>query len=47
MAEENPEKPESPKKQFSDSNTSDQEPINPMLKTSVEERHHGQYLDQQ
>ena len=41
MAEGNPEKPESPNKQLSDSDTSDEEPINPILKTSVEERHYG------
>ena len=33
MAERNPGKPKSPNKQFSDSNTSDEEPINPILKT--------------
>ena len=41
MAEGNPEKPKSPNKQLSDSDTSDEEPINPILKTSVEERHYG------
>ena len=41
VAEENPEKPKSPNKQLSDSNTSNEEPINPILKTSVEERHYG------
>ena len=41
MAEGNPKKPKSPNKQFSDSDTSDEEPINPILKTSVEERHCG------
>ena len=35
MAEGNPEKPKS------DSNNSDEEPINPILKTSVEKRHYG------
>ena len=40
MAEGNPEKPKSPNKQLSDSDTSDEEPINPILKTSVEERHY-------
>ena len=30
-----------PNKQLSDSDTSDDEPINPKLKTSVEERHYG------
>ena len=41
MAEGNPEKPKSPNKQLSDSDTSDKEPINPILKTSVQERHYG------
>ena len=41
MAEGSPEKPKSPNKQLSDSDTSDEEPINPIFKTSVEERHYG------
>ena len=41
MAEGNSEKPKNPNKQLSDSDTSDEEPINPILKTSVEERHYG------
>ena len=41
MAEGNPEKPKSPNKQLSDSDTSDEEQINPVLKTSVEERQYG------
>ena len=41
MAEGNPKKPKSPKRQLSDSDTSDEEPTNPILKTSVEERHYG------
>ena len=41
MAEGNPEKPTNPNNQLSDSDTSDEEPINPILKTSVEERHYG------
>ena len=41
MAKGNPKKPKSPNKQLSDSDTSDEEPINPILKTSVEERHCG------
>ena len=41
MAEGNPEKPKSPNNQLSDSDTLDEEPINPILKTSVEERHYG------
>ena len=40
MAEGNPENPKSTNKQLSDSDTSDEEPINPVLKTSVEERHY-------
>ena len=35
------EKPKSPTKQLSDSDTSDEEQINPVLKTSEEERHNG------
>ena len=41
MAEGKDEKPTNPNKQLSDSDTSDEEPINPKLKTSVEERHCG------
>ena len=41
MAEGNPKKPTNPNNQLSDSDTSDEEPINPILKTSVEERHYG------
>ena len=41
MAEGNPKKPKNPNNQLSDSDTSDEEPINPILKTSVEERHYG------
>ena len=41
MAEGYPEKPKNPNNQLSDSDTSDEEPINPILKTSVEERHYG------
>ena len=41
MAEGNPEKPKNQNKQLSDSDTSDEEQINPILKTSVEERHYG------
>ena len=41
MAEGNPEKPKSPNNQLSDSDTLDEEPINPILKTSLEERHYG------
>ena len=40
MAEGNLEKPKSPFKQLSDSDTSDEEQINPVLKTSEEERHY-------
>ena len=41
MAEGNPKKPTNPNNQLSDSDTSDEEPINPILKASVEERHYG------
>ena len=41
MAEENSEKPKNPTKQLSDTDTSDEEQINPVLKTSEEERHYG------
>ena len=41
MAEGNPKKTKNPNKQLSDSDTLDEEPINPILKTSVEERHYG------
>ena len=41
MAERNPEKTKSLGRQLSDSNTSDEELINPVFKTSVEERHYG------
>ena len=40
MAEGNPTKPKSPTKQLSDSDTSDEEQINPVLKTSEEERYY-------
>ena len=41
MAEGKDEKPTNPNNQLSDSDTLDEEPINPILKTSVEERHYG------
>ena len=41
MAEGNPKNPKNPINQLSDSDTLDEEPINPILKTSVEERHYG------
>ena len=41
MAEGKPEKLKNPNNQLIDSDTSDEEPINPILKTSVEERHYG------
>ena len=41
MTKRNPEKPKNPNRQLSDSDTSEEEPINPILKTSVEERHYG------
>ena len=40
MAEGNPEKPKIPNKQLIDSDTSDEEQINPVFKTSKEERHY-------
>ena len=40
MAEGNPKKPKRPNKQLGDSDISDEKPINPILKTSVEERHY-------
>ena len=41
MAEGKYKKPTNPNNQLSDSDTSDDEPINPKLKTSVEERCYG------
>ena len=41
ITEGNPKKPKSPNKQLSDSDNSEEEQINPVLKTSVEERHYG------
>ena len=41
MAEGKDKKPTNLNKQLSDSDTSDDKPINPKLKTSVEERHYG------
>ena len=41
MAEGNPKSPKSPTKQLSDSDTSEEEQVNPMLRTSEEERHYG------
>ena len=41
MAEGKDGKSTNPNKQLSDSNTSDEEPINPKLKTSIEERQYG------
>ena len=41
MAEGKEEKLTNPNKQLSDSDTSDDKPINPKLKTSAEERHYG------
>ena len=40
MAEGNPKRPKSPNNQLSDSDTSEEEQVNPMLKTSEEERHY-------
>ena len=39
MAEENTRSPKSPTKQLSDSDTSEEEQVNPTLRTSEEERH--------
>ena len=44
MAEGNPKKPKSLTKQLSDTDTSDKEQINPVLKTPEEERHCGTIL---
>ena len=44
MAEGNPKKPKSPNKQLSDSAILDEEQINPIFKTSEEERHYGTIL---
>ena len=41
MVEGNPKNPKSPTKQLSNTDTSDEEQINPVLKTSEEERHYG------
>ena len=41
MAEGKDKKSTNLNKQLSDSDTSDEEPINPKLKTSIEERHYG------
>ena len=41
MEEGKDEKPTNLNKQLSDSDSSDDEPINPKLKTSVEKRHYG------
>ena len=41
MAEGNPENAQNPNRQLSDSDASDEEPINPILKTSIDERHYG------
>ena len=41
MAKRKDEKPTNPNKQLSDSDTLDDKPVNPKLKTSVEERHYG------
>ena len=41
MAGGNSEKAKNPNRQLSDSDTSDEEPINPILKTSIEEGHYG------
>ena len=41
MAEGNPKRPKSPNKQLSDCDTSEEEQVDPRLKTSEEERHYG------
>ena len=41
MAEGNTGSPKRPTKQLSDSDTSDEEQVNPTLRTSEEERHYG------
>ena len=46
MAEGNPKKPKCPTKQLSDTNTSHEEQINPVLKMSEEERHYRTILVQ-
>ena len=40
MAEGNPKSPKSPTKELSDSDTSEEEQVNPSLRTSEEERHY-------
>ena len=41
MAEANPKIPKGPTKELSDSDTLEEEQVNPSLKTSGEERHYG------
>ena len=41
MVEGNPKSPKSPTKELSDSDTSEEEQVNQMLRTSEEERHYG------
>ena len=41
MAKGNPKSPKSPTKQLSDSDTSEEEQVNPIHKTSKEKRHYG------
>ena len=41
MAEGKPRSPKSPTKELSDSDTSEEEQVNPIHKTSKEERHYG------
>ena len=48
MAEGNPKSPKDPTKELSDSDTSEEEQVNPILRTSEEERHYGtisQYMN--
>ena len=41
MAEKKPEIPTNPSKSFTDSDTSDDDQVNPRLRTSIEERDYG------
>ena len=41
MAEGNPKSPKDPTKELSNSDTSEEEQVNPILRTSEEERHYG------
>ena len=41
MAEGNPKSPKDPTKEIRDSDTSEEDQVNPILRTSEEERHYG------